>query len=112
MDINRFTGTGYLTRNAELRYTASGLAVLGFGLAINDHHKNKETGEWEDYPNYIECSLFGTYGESLIKRISKGSRVALSGKLHWSQWERDGQKRSKVEIYVEQLEPLSGKETS
>ena len=58
-DINRVEVSGNLTRDPELRSTASGMAVLTFGLASNDSRKNNQTGEWEDVPNFIDCTMFG-----------------------------------------------------
>ena len=59
MSINRVIITGNLTRDPELRSTASGMPVLGFGVAVNDRRRNQQTGEWEDYPNFIDCTMFG-----------------------------------------------------
>ena len=90
MSINRVIISGNLTRDPELRQTASGMPVLGFGVAVNDRRKNSQTGEWEDCPNYIDCTMFGTRAQALSQYLSKGSKVAIEGKLRWSQWERDG----------------------
>ena len=103
MSINRVIISGNLTRDPELRSTASGLPVLGFGVAVNDRRKNQQTGEWEDYPNFIDCTMFGARAESLNRYLNKGTKVSIEGKLRWSQWERDGQKRSKHELIVDQL---------
>ena len=107
MSINRVTISGNLTRDAELRQTASGMAVLGFSVAVNDRRKNQQTEQWEDYPNFIDCSMFGARAQSVSRFLSKGSKVAIEGKLRWSQWERDGQKRSKVEVIVDEIEFMS-----
>lgn len=104
MSINSVIMTGNLTRDPELRTTGSGTAVLQFSVAVNDRMKNNRTGEWEDRPNFIDCTMFGTRAESLSRFLSKGSKVAVQGKLHWSQWEKDGQKRSKVEVWVDNVE--------
>jgi len=109
MSINRVIISGNLTRDPELRSTASGLPVLGFGVAVNDRRKNQQTGEWEDYPNFIDCTIFGARAESLSKFLSKGAKVAIEGKLRWSQWEREGQKRSKIEVIVDELEFMTSK---
>ena len=58
MSINHVAITGNLTRDPELRSTAGGTAVLSFGIAVNDRRKNQQTGEWEDYPNFIDCTMF------------------------------------------------------
>lgn len=103
MSINRVTLTGNLTRQVELLSTGGGTQVARFGIAVNDRRKNNQTGEWEDYPNYIECVMFGTRAENVSKYIGKGSRVAIEGRLHFSQWEKDGQKRSKIEVIVDEI---------
>lgn len=102
MSINRVVLSGNLTRDAELRNTAGGLPVLGFGIAVNDRRKNA-AGEWEDHPNFVDCTLFGSRGEWLAERMAKGARVCVEGKLRWSQWEKDGQKRSKLEVIAEEV---------
>lgn len=109
MSINRVVISGNLTRDPELRATASGMPVLGFGVAVNDRRKNQQTGEWEDYPNFIDCTMFGARAESVSRFLSKGSKVAIEGKLRWSQWERDGQKRSKIEIIVDEIEFMTSR---
>lgn len=107
MGINRVVISGNLTRDAELRSTQSGYTVLGFGVAVNDRRRNQQTGEWEDYPNFIDCTLFGQRGQALEPYLKKGTKVAIEGKLRQSQWERDGQKRSKIEVIVDEIELMS-----
>lgn len=109
MSINRVVISGNLTRDPELRTTASGMPVLGFGVAVNDRRRNQQTGEWEDYPNFIDCTMFGARAQSVSRFLSKGSKVAIEGKLRWSQWERDGQKRSKIEVIVDDIEFMTSR---
>lgn len=105
MSINKAIISGNLTRDPELRTTAGGTAVLSFSVAVNDRQKNNQTGEWEDYPNFIDCTLFGKRAESLSRFLTKGAKVAIEGKLRWSQWPaQDGGKRSKIEVIVNELE--------
>lgn len=106
MSINRVVLTGNLTRDPDPRTTTSGLFVLGIGIAVNDRHKNSQTGEWEDYPNFINCTMFGARAEAVAKYLSKGDKVAIEGRLRWSQWERDGQKHNSIEVIIENLEFL------
>ncbi len=107
MSINRVVLTGNLTRDPEVRRTQSGMAIMSFGIAVNDRRKNGQTGEWEDYANFIDCTMFGTRAEAVSNYLSKGSKIGLEGKLRYSTWERDGQKRSKLEVIVDELEFLS-----
>lgn len=109
MSINRVVISGNLTRDPELRSTQSGTPVLSMGVAVNDRRRNPQTGEWEDYPNFIDCTMFGARAQSLSNYLSKGTKVAIEGKLRWSQWERDGQKRSKIEVIIDELEFMSSR---
>ena len=103
MSINRVCISGNLTRDPVLRSTSGGMSVLSMGVAVNDRRKNQQTGEWEDYPNFIDCTMFGARAESLSRYLNKGTKVSIEGKLRWSQWERDGQKRSKIEVVVDEI---------
>jgi single-strand DNA-binding protein len=114
MSINRVLITGNLTRDPELRSTGSGMAVLKMGVAVNDRRKNPQSGEWEDVPNFIDVVMFGSRGESVSRFLSKGSKVAIEGKLRWSSWEdkESGAKRSKVEVVADDIEFLSSRNDS
>ena len=107
MSINRVNISGNLTRDPELRVTSGGTQVLSFGVAVNDRRRNPQTGEWEDYPNFVDCTMFGTRAEAVKRYLSKGSKVAIEGKLRYSSWERDGQRRSKLEVIVDEIEFMS-----
>lgn len=108
MSINRVNISGNLTRDPELRATASGSQILSFGVAVNDRRRNSQTGEWEDYPNFVDCVVFGARAEPLSRFLSKGAKVAVEGKLRYSSWEtKDGQRRSKLEVVVDEVEFLS-----
>lgn len=110
MSINRVVITGNMTREPELRRAASGMAILNLGVAVNDRRKNPQSGEWENVPNYIDCVIFGTRAESLSRFLHKGSKVAIEGKLRYSSWEKDGNRRSKIEVMVDDLELLTPKQ--
>ena len=108
MSINRVNITGNLTRDPELRATAGGTQILSFGVAVNDRRKNQQTGEWEDVPNFVDCIVFGSRAEAVSRFISKGSKVAIEGKLRYSAWEnKEGQRRSKLEVIVDEIDFLS-----
>jgi len=110
MSINRVCISGNLTRDPELRQSAGGLSILKMGIAVNDRRKNPQSGEWEDVPNFFDVTMFGTRAESVSRFLSKGSKLAIEGKLHWSQWETpDGDKRSKVEIIADDIEFMSAR---
>lgn len=109
-NINRAMVVGNLTRDANLRRTQSGLAVMELGVAVNDARRNPNTGEWEDYTNFLDCTMIGERAEKLAPKLAKGTKVCIEGKLRWSQWEKNGQKRSKVEILIDQIEYMSRQE--
>lgn len=104
MSINRVTLAGNLTRDPEIRVTQGGTPVMEFGIAVNERVKNSQTGEWEDSPNFFDCAMFGTRAEAVSKYLSKGMKVTIDGKLRWQSWEKDGQKRSKVSVLINELE--------
>ena len=87
------------------------MAVLQLGIAVNDRRKNPQSGEWEDVPNFFDVVVFGQRGESVSKFLSKGSKIAVEGKLRWSSWDdkTTGAKRSKVEIIADDIEFMSSR---
>ena len=107
MSINRVVISGNLTRDPELRATATGMQVMNFGVAVNDRRRNPQTGEWEDYPNFVDCVMFGTRAEAVGRYLAKGAKVAIEGKLRYSSWEKEGQRRSKLEVIVDEIEFMS-----
>ena len=107
MGINKVFLSGNLTRDPELRATASGTQVLEFGLAVNERVRNQQTDVWEERANFFSCIVFGRRAEALSRYLAKGAKVSIEGSLRYSSWERDGVKRSKVEVIVDELEFMS-----
>ncbi|MDR1894882.1 MAG: single-stranded DNA-binding protein [Spirochaetales bacterium] len=103
-DINHVILIGRLTRDAELRYSGGGMAILKFAIAVNRRKKNGE--QWEDEVSYFDITLFGKSAESLKDYLVKGKQIAVDGELRQSRWEQDGQSRSKVEIIANNVELL------
>ena len=113
MAINKATITGNLTRDPELRQTQGGTSVLTIGVAVNDRRKNQQTGEWEDYPNYIDCTIFGNRATGVAPHLQKGMKVAIEGKLSQSRWQaEDGTNRSKIGIIVDEIEFMAKRDGS
>ena len=107
MSINKVVISGNLTRDSEIRSTQSGMNILTFGVAVNDRRRNSQTGEWEDFANFVDCVLFGNRADFLSRVLHKGTKVMVEGKLRYSSWERDGQRRSKIEIVVDDVDFFS-----
>jgi single-strand DNA-binding protein len=109
-NINRVIITGNLTRDPEMRATGGGTAVCGLRIACNGRRKNRETGAWEDQPNYFDVTVFGAQGENCGRYLTKGRGVAIDGRLQWREWEdrSSGQKRQAVDIIAETVQFLGG----
>ena len=107
MSINRVFITGNLTRDAELRTTATGMSVLGFSVAVNDRAKDASTGEWEDRASFVDCTVFGRRADALARLLGKGQKVAVAGRLRQETWERAGQRRSKLSVIADDVELMS-----
>ncbi len=105
MNLNNVYLTGNLTRDAEERVTQGGLAIVRFTVAHNKNRKN-DNGEWESTPHYFDCVMFGANAERYLPQLVKGAHVIVTGELRQSTWEKDGQKRSKVEIAVNGIDTI------
>lgn len=105
-DINQVILVGRLTRDSELRYTASGMGICKFSLALN--RRVKKGDEWIEEVSYFDVTLWGKQGEALSKYLLKGKQVGVQGELRQNRWEQDGQKRSKVEINANNIQLLGG----
>jgi len=73
-DINNVSLTGRLTRDPELRVTAGGTQLLSFTLAFNTSVRNRQTGEWDERGNYIDCTMFARRGRRSLSRASSATR--------------------------------------
>lgn len=100
-DINNVNLTGRLCENAELKYTNSGLAICKLRVANN--YTKKEGDEWKEYANFFDCVLWGKIAEALEKKLTKGAQVTIDGELRQNRYEHEGQKRSKIEIIVNNI---------
>ena len=94
--------TGNLTRDPELRTTPNGASVCSFSVAVNRVYRDSNGAQKEDV-SFIDCSAWGKLGEMIGQYAKKGSGVLVSGRLSQRTWEdkNTGQKRSRVEIVVE-----------
>ena len=105
MGINKVFISGNLTRDPEMRTTQGGTVVMGLGVAVNDRRKNPQTGQWEDVPNYVDCTLFGNRASAVSQYLSKGTKVTIEGRLRWHQWQdQNGNNRSKLDVIVDEIE--------
>ncbi len=105
-DINSVVLVGRLTRNAELKYTNTGMAVSKISLAINRRWKKDD--QWVDEVNYFDVTIWGKTAESLQQYLLKGKQIGVEGELRQSRWEQDGKTHSKVEINANKVQLLGG----
>jgi single-strand DNA-binding protein len=106
---NRVILLGNLTRDPDVRYLQSGMAVCDIGLAVNDRRKNA-TGEWVEETTFVEVTLWGRTAEVASEYLSKGSPLFVEGRLKLDNWEgQDGQKRSKLRVVCERMQLIGGR---
>lgn len=105
--FNKVVIMGNLTRDPELRSTPNGSQVASFSLAINRTWKNA-SGEQQEAVDYIDCNIWGKPAEIITQYMKKGSGILVSGRLQQRSWEQEGQKRSKVEVVVEDFNFIGG----
>lgn len=105
--MNRASFVGNLARDAEIKHTSGGTAVCNFTVAVNDRIKKGD--EWQDYASFLDCVLFGKRAEALHQYLTKGSRVGIDAKIRHERWEKDGEKKSRVKFYVDDVDLLGGK---
>ena len=102
-DLNRVTLVGRLTRDPELRHTASGDGIASLRLACSSRGRD-ENGQWTDKPNYFDVTVFGRQAESVAQYMGKGRRVGVDGRLQWREWEaQDGSRRQAVEVVAQDV---------
>lgn len=109
--FNRVILLGNLTRDVELRYVPSGMAVTDVGMAINDRRKN-QAGEWAEETTFVDVTLWGRTAEVASEYLSKGSPILIEGRLKLDTWETDGQKRSKLKVVGERMQMVGGRSHS
>jgi single-strand DNA-binding protein len=101
---------GSLTRDPEVKFLQSGTAVCELGLAINERVKRGD--EWVEDVCFVDVTLFGRQAEVAGEYLSKGAPVLIAGRLKYEQWEKDGQKRSKLKVVAEKLQMLGQRQRS
>lgn len=106
--FNRVILMGNITRDLEVKYLQSGMAVTEIGLAVNDRRKN-QAGEWVEEVTFVDVTLWGRTAEVAGEYLSKGSPVLIEGRLKLDQWETEGQKRSKLKVVGERMQMLGGR---
>jgi single-strand DNA-binding protein len=101
------TVIGNLTADPELRFTAAGAAVAGFTVASTPRMFDRQTNEWKDGEAlFLRCSIWRDAAENVAETLTRGSRVIVSGRLKQRSYDtREGEKRTVIELEVEEIGP-------
>lgn len=100
------TLVGNLTADPELRFLNNGVPVASFTVASTPREKNRDTDQWEDgEPLFVRCSAWREMGENVTNSLTKGTRVIVQGRLQSRSYEKDGQRRTSLELQVDNIGP-------
>ena len=100
------TIVGNLTSDPELRFTPSGNAVANFTIASTPRTFDRQSNEWKDSETlFMRCSVWRDQAENVAESLQRGTRVLASGRLKSRSYEKDGEKRTVVEMEVDEVGP-------
>lgn len=110
-NLNSVHLIGNVIRDPEIKFTPKGTAIAAFGIAINRSYKT-ESGEKREETTFIDLEAYARLAEIIGEYCKKGRPIFVEGRLKMDQWEdkQTGQKRSKMKVFVEQMQLLGGKE--
>lgn len=109
--FNKVVLVGNLTRDIELRYSQSGMAIAKSAIATS--RKFTTNGEKREEVMFIDITFFGRSGEIANQYLRKGSKILVEGRLNFEQWtDQNGQKRSKHSVTVENMQMLDSRADS
>ncbi len=105
MSTNTVTVIGNLVEDPELRFTPSGVPMARLRLAVNRRWRDNN-GEWQEDTSFLGGTIWREQAESVAESLQKGARVIVVGRLEQRSWEtQDGDKRSVVEIAIDEVGP-------
>lgn len=99
-DINEVRVMGNITADVECRFTPKGTPVLNFSIATNRSYKQDD--EWKEEVTFHNVTLWRN-ADSVVKRIQKGTRIYVEGRLTTRSWESNGEKRYRTEILADRV---------
>lgn len=106
--VNKVILLGHLGRDAETRFTPSGVAVSRFSIATNRRVKDSQTGEWKDETDWHNITLWRQ--ENLANYLTKGKQVYIEGRLQTRSYDdKEGQKKYMTEVVVDDIILLGGR---
>jgi len=110
-NLNKVLLMGNLTRDPQLRYLPSQMAVADFGLAMNRRWKGPN-GEDREEVTYVDCTAWGKTAETINQYFQKGKPIFIEGRLKYDSWEdkQGGGKRSRLLVVVENFQFIGGRD--
>jgi single-strand DNA-binding protein len=106
--VNKVTLLGHLGKDAETKFTPSGVAVTNFTLATSRRWKDQQSNEWKEETEWHRVVMWRS--ENVSNYLLKGKQIYLEGRLQTRSWEdKDGQKRDTTEVVVDDLILLGGR---
>ncbi|MGH9022573.1 MAG: single-stranded DNA-binding protein [Acidimicrobiia bacterium] len=102
---NSITIVGNVTRDPELRFTPSGQANTRMGVAVNRRWQDRGSGEWQEATSFFDVVCWRELAENVSESVGRGSRVIVTGRLEQRSYEREGDKRSVIEIIADEVGP-------
>nr|MDD5459715.1 single-stranded DNA-binding protein [Phycisphaerae bacterium] len=101
--MNKVILMGNLTRDVEIKFLPNQTPVADFGLAVGRKYK-KQDGTMAEDTCFVDCQIFGKRAEVVNQYFKKGDPIFIEGRLQFQQWEKDGQKHSRLRVFVENFE--------
>ncbi len=102
MNVNYSMIGGRLTKDPELRYTASGLPVANLNMAVNRIYTTNN-GEKKEEVLFIRVSVWGKSGEAVAQYLTKGSELLVEGHLQLNEWDSDTGKKQRIELTADRV---------
>ena len=110
-NFNKVMLMGNLTRDPELKYLPSGMAVTNLGLAVNRNWTDRESGEKREEVCFVDLEAWGRTAETMNEYLQKGRTVFIEGRLRQQRWETDdGQNRSKHVVVIDSFQFVGGRQ--
>ncbi len=104
--MTQATIVGNLTTDPELRFTPSGAAVANFTVASTPRTFDKHSNEWKDGETlFMRCSVWRDAAENVAESLTRGTRVIVTGRLRSRSYEKDGEKRTVIEMDADEVGP-------
>lgn len=109
--FNKVILLGNLTRDIEMRYTPSGMAVADIGLAVNRTWFDKNANEKKEEVTFVDVTFFGRQAEVAGEYLAKGRELLIEGRLQMDSWDdkQTGAKRYKLKVMGESMTMITGK---